>query len=123
MYISIDANNIGKIIEGYILSNELKDLSAFSTNLTSIINEVNRKIKESNGSLIMSGGDNILAEINELSVKSIIAYVQNIEIEPIRFSIGLGDSAISSFLALKYAKAKKIHNAVLFNGSQFINYC
>lgn len=103
-YISIDGNNVGKVLEKYILCNQLEALKAFSGDLSQKIEKIRQLIICNNGAVFLAGGDNILASVNSEIIPTIIAAVYAFESEDIRFSIGIGESAVSAYLALKYAK-------------------
>ena len=58
-------NEIGKIIEKYLLCGDTETLSKFSSTLTNCILRISSFIKNNNGELIMAGGDNVLACLPE----------------------------------------------------------
>ena len=121
-YISIDGNNIGKVLEKYILCNHLEALKAFSGDLSQKIDKIRRLILCNDGTVFLAGGDNVLASVNSAIIPTIIAEVYAIESEDIRFSIGIGESAVSAYLALKYAKATSGTGPVCYMDGLFKSY-
>lgn len=121
VYISIDGNNIGKIIEYYILENKLEELSDFSRKLSFTTGFICKEILRLGGKIIMAGGDNILACISIDALNEITKITADNSDIHMRFSIGIGSSATASYLALKYAKAKKSNSPIMYDGSSFID--
>lgn len=119
MYISIDGNNIGKTLEKYILSEDIAGLEKFSKSLNDTINYFTDLINCQGGTIIVSGGDNILASFSDDSYKKIIAKVLRPDTVNVCFSVGIGKTAIHSYLALKYAKAMNHNMPVYYDGSIF----
>ena len=107
MYISIDGNDIGKRLEGLILSDNLEELQTFSSRITFLVDTIEKYIIKQGGKCFLSGGDNILAFLPEEKVHETVKYVNSLKKEEISFSIGIGDDVIDAYLALKYAKSMK----------------
>ena len=107
-FIAIDANDTGKQLEQYILKEDLMGLSQFSLSITEAINEIRDIINNKNGFVYMAGGDNILAALPIENSESVFRAIKGMCFtKEIMFVAGIGDSAIDSYLALKYAKATK----------------
>lgn len=104
-FISIDGNNIGKRIEQYILSEQFDALRSFSDCVSTAISKVSHFIVGLGGTVLMSGGDNLLATVPQNECHSIIRFLTQIQTKGIPFAMGIGHNARASFLALKYAKA------------------
>ncbi len=119
-YISIDCNNTGRIIESYLLNNNLPALRRYNLKLNKAIDNLSRRIEEVGGIIHLSGGDNILAQIGEESIQKIILYVDEYTEPEIQFSIGLGEDAVSAYIALKYAKSVKACGPVNYRNGRFI---
>lgn len=103
LFIAIDGNSTGRILENYIFNSKLEELSVFSNSVKRRINTLEEKIIDLNGTVIMCGGDNILAFISSEQIKGIIQCVYSLSDE-LTFSIGIGKEPIDCYLALKYAK-------------------
>ena len=104
-FIAIDGDSIGKLLEKYILTNDLDRLSVLSTNIQSDIDTLSIHLQENHGYVIMKGGDNILCQCNlnsiEVLVKEILLINKSREYH---FSAGIANSAVNAYMALKYAK-------------------
>ncbi len=122
MYIAIDGNSIGKFIEKLILSNRLAELSEFSNQMNSTIQYLCNAIESRNGNVYMAGGDNILAEIQESHIYEIINIVKEINnTNAYKFSVGISENLIDTYLALKYAKSSRENiNIAIRRGDKII---
>lgn len=105
LFISIDGNNIGKRLEQYILSEQFDALKSFSNRVSTAISGMTHFIIEIGGTVLMSGGDNLLATVPKDKYGSLKCFFDGIQSREIPFSMGVGHGARASFLALKYAKA------------------
>ena len=105
IFVSIDGNNIGKRLERYILSERFDDLKSFSDRVSTAIAELSRFIVGIGGTVLMSGGDNLLAMVPANERLSLKRFFDGVQSHDIPFSMGIGRNARASFLALKYAKA------------------
>ena len=124
IYIAVDGDSIGKIIENYILSNELIELKSFSLQLQNDVVNIGKIIEENKGSLFLQGGDNLLGLIHTLRLNTVFEYVNNLNsIRKYHFSMGLGDTSLDAYLALKYAKLKNMSPIYFDNKkSTFLRY-
>ena len=104
-FISIDGNNIGKRIEQYILSEQFDALKSFSDRVSTAISDISHFIAGIGGTVLMSGGDNLLATVPKNECCSLKHFLDGIQSREIPFAMGIGHNARASFLALKYAKA------------------
>ena len=125
MFIAIDGNSTGRILEKLIFSNDLTKLTQFSTMIQLKIKMMRDVIVDYSGNIIMAGGDNILAEIPSSSCDRIIQEFGSLVIDDYSFSISLSTSVQGVYLGLKYAKAanlRKVEVVFLENGEiEFIN--
>lgn len=122
IFISIDGNNTGSIIQKYILSNELEKLNEFSSNLTAVIHCITRFIEKEKGIVYLTGGDNILAYIPLYNLDNIINIVKDLTLKEFTFSIGIGNSSTDAYLALKYAKVSKSQSVIRYHENCFVEY-
>lgn len=120
-FISIDGNNIGKRIEQYILSEQFDTLKSFSNRVTTVIGELSHFIIEIGGTVLMSGGDNLLATVPQKECSSLKCFFDGIQSYGISFAMGIGHNAHASFLALKYAKSSEV-NCIIYE-EVFPNAC
>ena len=118
LYVAIDGNEIGKIIDKYILSEELEKLGCFSRMMNKCVADIESFILDNHGLLIMAGGDNIFAELPEAEINSLKDYVakKNKTME-FDFSVGFSTSPLGAYLALKYAKANHLFSVFYEDGS------
>ncbi len=108
MYISIDGDEIGKIIERYILNEDLKSLRKFSNNITNSIRLFEEFIKNVNGKIFLVGGDNIFASVSKDRMQELLDFVNKVNTTSnVKFSVGYSTDILSTYLALKYAKSLK----------------
>lgn len=106
MFVSIDGDRIGKILEQYILNEQLKELSDFSKSIKKDISDFVEIIQKNGGEIYMDGGDNLFAFIENDYINNIVKYVKKKNINnKYTFSIGVGNSVSDTYLALKYAKS------------------
>lgn len=119
-FISIDCNNTGRIMESYLLRNDVIGLRAYSLRLNNIIGIVTAKLETLGGEIYLSGGDNVLALINDDYISEIDMFINEFSEPEICFSIGLGADAVSAYLALKYAKSVKARVPVAYENGEFI---
>lgn len=106
IYISIDGDNIGKKLEKYILNEDLSGVKEFSYQITQSIRNFERIIRKTGGDIFFSGGDNILAFVNDDYLNNIIQIVKEVNDHSIySFSVGLGNTLKDVYLALKYSKS------------------
>lgn len=122
LYVSIDGNNIGKLLERHIFCDDLDSLSAFSKTLTNNINTLHSYILICKGIVYIAGGDNILALIPSQHIPQVIEKTRSLEGSGITFSIGMGQTAVAAYLALKYAKSIAASFPVYCSGHTFSQY-
>lgn len=110
MFLSIDGDRIGKILEQHILEEDLEKLSEFSKSIKNDINDFIDIIKKNNGYVYMDGGDNLFASIEDSYIEKITTYVkEKNKINQYTFSIGLAKNISDTYLALKYAKSNEFN--------------
>lgn len=107
MFIAIDGNSTGKTIEKLIFNNDLKELARFSTLINNRVQEISAFIRSQSGSIIMAGGDNILAEIPSSSCEKILHGLGSLTIGDYCFSVSISASVQGAYLGLNYAKASQ----------------
>ena len=120
-YISIDANEIGKKLERYILNGNLSGLELFSNSLSVNVGIIKQRILDLGGHVYMAGGDNILAEIQYGKISEVVNLIDEMnQEESYRFSIGVGDTPANAYIAIKYAKVNELF-AIKFANDGFSN--
>ncbi len=107
-YIAIDGDSIGKLLEKYIVTNNLDRLRLLSADIQHDIDHLSDLITNIHGYIIMKGGDNILCQCDVEYSDNIIEELLNINNDrEYHFSVGIGNNAINAYLALKHAKLSK----------------
>ena len=125
MFIAVDGNSTGRIIEKLILKNELTKLAQFSEMIQCRIEVMRKTIVHYSGNIIIAGGDNILAEIPSSSYCVLLKEIEPLTLEDYSFSVAVSSSVQGAYLGLKYAKAAKLKTVeVILHGEgemEFIN--
>ena len=117
IYVAVDGNEIGKIIEKYLFCENLEELSRFSSTMNKSVNEIGLYIEKCGGVLVMSGGDNILACLPVDSYLLVKEYIRNYNGNDFfNFSIGVSQYPLGSYMALKYAKLNHLYSVKFDNG-------
>ena len=105
VYIAIDGDSIGKLLEKYILTEDLVRLSALSAEIQQDVDKLSVLIEEAQGSVIMKGGDNILSLCVSEQIEDVIFVINQINsAREYHFSVGVAETAVNAYMALKYAK-------------------
>lgn len=105
MFIAIDGNSTGKIIEKMILDNELEKLSSFSSVIQKKIQSISKSIIQQSGKIIMAGGDNVLAEVPTSSYCKLLRKLDLLSIGNFSFALSISTTIQGAYWGLKYAKA------------------
>ncbi|WP_088014538.1 mCpol domain-containing protein [Gottfriedia acidiceleris] len=106
MFISIDGNNVGKFLEGYIINEDLVSLESLSENIKAVVLAITNFIKNQNGEVYLSGGDNVLGWLPEENEEKLISFLKEInKNSEIKFSAGSSKGLKETYLALKYSKS------------------
>lgn len=122
IYLAVDGNNIGKMLEKYILLNDFCELSSFSQKISNKVKLLVQIVKNHSGEVLLAGGDNVLAKIDAENVNSILEKINQLQENDLQFAVGLGETAINAYLALKYSKSIIAKNEIYYNGSSFDTY-
>jgi nucleotidyltransferase/DNA polymerase involved in DNA repair len=104
-FYGFDGDKIGSIVELYIIKGELDALSLFSRNVSTILAKIRDDIVGNGGSVIFCAGDSILfnGQFDDAWCKKIL---DDFAVATGRTaSLGVGDSSMVAYLALKLAKA------------------
>ncbi len=114
-FCSIDGDQIGASLEKLIINQDSICLSHFSKLVNEAINSISQNIVDSGCNIIFSGGDNILfcGDFNLSFCNEVSEYFERKTSN--KLSVGIGDTMLDSFLALKIAKAS--------GGAVIIDYC
>ena len=122
-YIVLDGDNVGDLLEHFILAENIEKLKDFSQQISSCFNEfskhITKKGENKNVVTILNGGDSLMLHVQD----NLLRYVLNKIIQyffhgnscPCTVSVGVGKSLIDAYLALKFAKSTGKNKIVLLN--------
>jgi len=99
-FYAIDGDDIGKALETYILQNDIEGVAKFSIKVEQALNFFREHFLSYGSEIIICSGDSLLAKAN----RKIYIPPEFLKQDDISFSIGIGNYASSSLLALKKAK-------------------
>jgi GTP cyclohydrolase III len=102
-FIAIDGDDVGNVLRNHIVSNDVQGVSKYSTSLNLFFNELAKELKDKGCEIVFCGGDSILAIAASQDATNFVLSISN-PIHPI--SVGIGQSAELSYLALQLAKAR-----------------
>ena len=109
IYVAIDGDNIGSNIELFILENQMTGLQEYSNKFNSAIDWLIQSfMSECNAEVYLKGGDSILVGVPSDSKIGVVIEglrKQFAEKTGNTISVGIGESPLHAYLALKYAKA------------------
>lgn len=114
LYIILDGDDIGLKIEKSFMENDEFSLKKVNEDIKRIVDIISVYLGQKGFEIIFSGADGIICKGNELNIKNLSDFVKK-ECLPYTFSIGMGDSLKSSFLALRYAKSISKNVTVSYN--------
>ncbi|AHL22644.1 mCpol domain-containing protein [Thermococcus nautili] len=122
-YISIDGDNIGALLEKFILQNKKEDLKNISKTISLCFQSFISKLESEvliPIEVIVLGGDTIIIEVNEREITTAInVIIKHFSNCPFSVSIGIGASLREAYLALKFAKATGKNKIVIHKDSKF----
>jgi nucleotidyltransferase/DNA polymerase involved in DNA repair len=101
----VDGDNIGGVVDAYVIRNEMEPLSLFSAKVAAAIEEIRNTVIEGGGTVVFCAGDSVMFQgsFDALWCERILSLFQ--ARTGCTASIGIGDTATSAYLALKLAKA------------------
>jgi GTP cyclohydrolase III len=103
-YIYIDGDNIGLKIEQSFLNNDENTLSTTNLEVRDAVSKISSYLENKKQQIIFAGADGIIAKGQELEADRLLEVVRNIQ-PNLTFSIGIGVSLRSCYMALRYAKS------------------
>jgi len=104
-FYGLDGDKIGSLVESYIIKNEIDVLSNFSRSVSKILAEIKDDVVQRRGSVIFCAGDSILfnGQFDDAWCWKILD--DFVSATGCTASLGVGDSSMTAYLALKLAKA------------------
>ena len=106
IYLAVDGDDVGHRLEYLMLMNEREAITKFSkTFLEAMIRLENKLVKDFDALIVFTGGDNLLASLNDLPTEVIEALRSEFaKRSNTTLSIGLGENPRQAYFALKLAK-------------------
>ena len=126
-FIAIDGDDVGKILEKYILLNDILAIREISSRIESILeqfeNKLNSAFKDDREySIILHGGDNVLFSVSDGNLKRALWLISNYFFSSklvFTVSVGVAMSPRDSYVALKFAKSIGKNVIVSYENSSF----
>lgn len=111
-YFGLDGDSIGRVIESYLIENDVKKLKEFSSLVVSALEKIKQLAIEKNAEVIFCTGDSILIYGDlEIDFGNKIVNLFN-EVTEKTASVGIGDNLAKAYLGLKLAKSKGGNQAI-----------
>ncbi len=104
-FYGLDGDRIGSVVETYIVRNEIDMLSTFSSNVSTALEVIRVDVLQNNGLVVFCAGDSILfkGQFDADWCRRILSTF--VDVTGRTASLGVGDTATASYLALRLAKA------------------
>ncbi len=104
-FYGLDGDKIGSVIEAYIVKEEIEALSIFSRNVSQALEAIRDDVLQKEGFVVFCAGDSILFRGHfdrDWCESTLDAFAEK---TGKMASLGVGDTMMASYLALKLAKA------------------
>lgn len=116
LYFGLDGDSIGRIVESYLIQNDIEELESFSRKIVSAIEQI-RDLAEGKGAcVIFCTGDSILF-YGDIDASFGSEMVEIFKRETGRTgSVGVGTNTAFTYLGLKLAKSRGGDQVVFYTG-------
>ena len=105
-FYGLDGDKIGRVIETYIVKDDVDTLSTFSRNVSMALEAIRADVLQNKGVVIFCAGDSILFQ-GQFDVDWCEQILRDfVSITGRTASLGVGDTMVAAYLALKLAKAR-----------------
>jgi len=106
IYLAVDGDDVGHQLEYLMLINECKAITKFSKTFQNAMSWLEDKlVNDFSATIIFSGGDNLLAYLNDCPMELIeVLRIEFAERSNRTLSVGLGENPMQAYFALKLAK-------------------
>lgn len=104
LYVILDGDDIGLKIEKSFMENDESSLKQVNEDIKRIVSFISNYFVEEGLEIIFAGADGIICKGDDINIKELSIFVKK-ECLPYTFSIGIGDTLKSAFMALRYAKS------------------
>lgn len=115
IYIGLDGDSIGRVIEEYLITNQVQKMKEFSNLIISALEQIKEQAIILGGEVIFCSGDSILVSGNFDQSFAEFARKKFQEITQRTASVGVGYSTANTYLGLKLAKSRGGNQVVFYN--------
>lgn len=106
MYVGLDGDSIGRVIESLLIKNRPKEVIVFSKKIVSALESIRLDVINRNGNILFCSGDSILF-YGEFDIEFCNFILKKFKDETGRTaSIGIGRTTAEAYLGLKLAKSR-----------------
>ncbi|MFW8626697.1 mCpol domain-containing protein [Deinococcus sp. ME38] len=108
IFVAIDGDSVGKLIEKLILDEDEVHLNQVSKTIQRAIYRCSERSVALGAEVIFGAGDNVLIKSDQSIEQNIIdLFIEETANLPVKFSIGVGCSMTNAYLSLKIAKIRQ----------------
>ena len=114
IYIGLDGDSIGRVIEEYLITNQIDNLKGFSNLIVEALEMIKVEAEEKNGDIIFCSGDSILFSGDftlEFAEQARLIFNNNTKRTA---SVGVGYTTAETYLGLKLAKSRGGNQVVFY---------
>lgn len=115
IYIGLDGDSIGRVIEEYLITNQVQKMKEFSNLIMSALEQIKEQAIALDGEIIFCSGDSILVSGNFDQSFAEFARKRFQEITQRTASVGVGYSTANTYLGLKLAKSRGGNQVVFYD--------
>jgi len=119
LYFGLDGDSIGRVVESYLIKNDVDSLSQFSKKIVDALNAIKKIAEEKGATIIFCTGDSILiyGEI-EIEFGDMMLRIFNEKTQKTA-SVGIGDNLAKTYLGLKLAKSNGGNQSVFYQMKKY----
>lgn len=115
LYIGLDGDSIGRVIEEYLITNQVQKMKEFSNLIISALEQIKEQAIALGGEVIFCSGDSILVSGDFDQSFAEFARTRFQEITQRSASVGVGYSTANTYLGLKLAKSRGGNQVVFYD--------
>jgi hypothetical protein len=112
MYVSVDGDDIGRMLTQRIYIEDDKEVKNFSNKVTNTFKSFENWVKSNSGEILFCAGDSILFKINDNLLEEAIKQLNS---DIFTMSIGVGNTLRQAHWALNVAKSLGKNRVVYFD--------
>lgn len=115
IYIGLDGDSIGRVIEEYLITNQVQKMKEFSNLIMSALEQIKEQAIALDGEIIFCSGDSILVTGNLDQSFAEFARKRFQQVTQRTASVGVGYSTANTYLGLKLAKSRGGNQVVFYD--------